>query len=184
MSFNAFWQRRYSTPPYDLHHNPFGFKHGMGSDISAHLPFLEFLARQCYHITEFGTRGCCSTSAFIKGCKGKVVSYDIETRSDIENLKQLHLPCEWEFHLQSTIDPNLDIEETDLLFIDTDHTYEQVKQELELHGNKVKKYIVFHDTYSFSKIIPAIDEFLATHPQWKVTYNVIFNHGLMVIEHE
>ena len=36
----------------------------------------------------------------------------------------------------------IEIEETDLLFIDTYHAYQQIKGEFELHGNKAKKYII------------------------------------------
>ena len=60
------------------------------------------------------------------------------------------------------------IEETDILLVDSDHTYEQVEAELRLHANKVKKYILFHDTtlygdvsqYGGKGIWPAIQELL------------------------
>jgi hypothetical protein len=45
--------------------------------------------------------------------------------------------------LEATI-PN-----TDLLFIDTLHTYFQLLSELNLHSANVNKYIVLHDTTSF-----------------------------------
>src|SRR5262249_15621011 len=44
-----------------------------------------------------------------------------------------------------------DIEETDLLFIDTWHVYEQLRQELRRHAGKVRKYIVLHDTTTFGE---------------------------------
>lgn len=187
--FNTFCAQRYNHQPYDLSHNNFGFKHTNGSDISAHLPFLEFLARQCNHITEFGARYCYSTCAFIKGCRGKVVSYDIQNYPPIEELKNMKLPCKWEF-IQADTSKLESIEETDLLFIDTLHTYNQVKKEL-LHVNKVKKYLGFHDTYSqgkFSLDVPnepgIIQAILELPPEWKLVYNVDFNHGLSIYQRE
>lgn len=182
MNFKDFLSNKLLHIPYDLNHNPFGFKYTIGSDISAHMPFLTFLALQCNHITEFGTRECYSTVAFLQGCKENVVSYDIIETNDIIVLKNITTPCKWSFILHNTIDPNLTIDQTDLLFIDTLHTYDQVKQELLLHSNKVNKYIVFHDTFSFPEINIAIDEFLQENNQWKLVYNVIFNHGLKVLQ--
>jgi hypothetical protein len=46
----------------------------------------------------------------------------------------------------------LEIEETDLLFLDTWHVYEQVRDELKLHANKVRKYICFHDIVSWGEV--------------------------------
>ena len=97
---------------------------------------------------------------------------------------------------------NIEIEETDLLFIDTLHEYEQIKKELELHGNKSRKYIIFHDTECFKfrnernpdvygqtkedklGIVPAIMEFLELNPHWKV-HEVFTNcNGLTVLKRD
>jgi len=43
----------------------------------------------------------------------------------------------------------VNIEETDLLFIDTDHRYQHLMQELVMHSPNVKKYIIMHDTSGF-----------------------------------
>jgi len=87
---------------------------------------------------------------------------------------------------------SLRIEPTDMLFIDTDHNYKQLKSELAIHHDKVKKYIVFHDTYTCGLkhaedpnergILTAIIEFMTDHPEWKFKYHVINNNGLTVIE--
>jgi hypothetical protein len=91
----------------------------------------------------------------------------------------------------------VEIEETDLLFIDTWHCYEQLKTELALHHKKVRKYIAFHDTYTYGLIaednynekspsglglLPAIIEFMNENPQWKFKMNVTNNNGLMILE--
>jgi hypothetical protein len=185
-TFEEFKQERYQEAPYDLASNPYGFNRLGGSDISAHLPFLEYLAGQCSIITEFGTRDCYSTAAFIAGCypwpTGTVYSYDVITTPAIEELNKLELPCNWIFNKHSSIQEGFKIRPSDLLFIDTDHTYEQVQAELQ-HASLVKKYIVFHDTFSFPAIVPAINEFLdKSKGEWKKVYEVKFNHGLTVLE--
>ena len=85
----------------------------------------------------------------------------------------------------------IEIEETDLLFIDTYHTYGQLSKELELHGNKSRRYLIFHDTVTFGErgedhkkpgIIKAIDEFLWENKHWSVRESFINNNGLVVLE--
>jgi hypothetical protein len=199
-NFEEFRRERYQKRPWDYPWNPFGFNRdtacGGTSDISAHLPLLEFLAKQCTYCVEFGVRDAYSTAALISGCKGLVTSIDISFSSAINKLlKMKHngdLPCPWQFVQANTPDETLDFGYPQLLFIDTLHTYGQIKKELELHGNKPHKFLVFHDTYSQGAnsldvvgevgIMPAIEEFMAENPQWKEIYRANFNHGLLVLE--
>ena len=81
MEFKEFKRVRYETPAFDFAENKLGFafhKNQPGySDISAHLPLLEYLASKCIHITEFGTRDGFSTCAFMSGlqkAQGKLVN--------------------------------------------------------------------------------------------------------------
>lgn len=186
-----FYSQRVSQQPYDFTNNPFGFKNTNGSDISAHMPLLSFIAKDCQHITEFGTRECYSTAAFLLRCPGKVVSYDINIYQDILTLQQIVSKEKWQFIQKNTLDPDLEIEQTDFLFIDSLHTYKQVKGELK-QSKFVNKYIGFHDTFSQgqeSLDIPntkginfAINEFLEENTEWTVVYEVFFNHGLVILE--
>jgi hypothetical protein len=78
------------------------------------------------------------------------------------------------------------------LFIDTLHTYNQLKQELTLHGNKAQKYIAFHDTYTFGLrgednvdkkgLMTAIIEFMTENPHWKFKIHKTNNNGFTVLE--
>jgi hypothetical protein len=167
MTFEEFKDVRYNEPPYDFARNAQGFARGLGSDISAHLPFLEYMARQCFYIVEFGTRDCYSTVAFLSGKPHSVTSYDIITTPSIETLKELKKPTEWVFKQQSTIEPDLVIPQCELLFLDTLHTYEQVKKELEMHASQVRCWLLFHDTVSFPEVKTAIDEFMSKNSHWK-----------------
>jgi cephalosporin hydroxylase len=200
MNFSEFVQPRRDCPPADFEGNPIGFNR-LGdnvcsfSDMSAHLPILQYFASLCNHCTEFGTRRCCSTIALLQGAKSKVVSYDVAKHPDITTLENIEdKPCTWQFKLQDTTDPNHQIETTDFLFVDTLHTYEQVKKELELHADQVGKFIAFHDTTSQGTqsldvpgaegILRAIHEFLVAHPEWKPIYEARFNHGLIIVQKE
>lgn len=151
-------------------------------NIDRHLPLLRFLASKCQHITEFGTDEGFSTTAFL-AAKPKVLhSYDLHFNhpSLKEVTKSQPLASHWCHHEGDTLDA--DIEETDLLFIDTDHTYEQVIGELTLHGDKARKFIALHDIVTFPCIVPAIREFLSTRTHWIVREWSLIQSGMAVLE--
>lgn len=162
------------------------------SDIVLHLPVIEWFASLCDHCTEFGMRHGHSTTALIAGCKKTVVSYDIERYPTVDLLSGMQLPCEWQFRLGDT--GEVEIEETDLLLIDTLHIYDHVKKELAKSGDKARKFLVFHDTHTCGLkdasgpnpnaegILRAIVEFRRGNPQWKTAYSTTVNNGLLVLE--
>lgn len=164
------------------------------SDIIEHLPFLEFLSRQCNHVTEFGVRDACSTTALITGCKETVISYDLNRTNAIDQLESSDLPCKWKFIQGNTIEESLAIDETDFLFIDTLHTFKQVESELQLHGHRVRRWIGFHDITTQGEksldmpgeegINRAIKEYMEKNTEWKPVYRSMFNNGLLVIERD
>ena len=82
----------------------------------------------------------------------------------------------------TTIADKLEIEQTDLLFIDTDHTYEQCSKELKMHGHKVNKYLMFHDTTLCVELNKAISEFIEATKEWKIKEVLTNNNGLTVLE--
>lgn len=153
------------------------------SDVHMLLGLLRGAAEGCKHVTEFGTKDCTTTSAFL-AAGAKVVSYDIERCPEVDAIKAL---CNgnFEFHMQSTLEAN--IEPTEILFIDDLHTYAHVKRELDLHADKVSKLIFFHDTESFGwrgegggpGIRPAIDEFRLQHPEWEMVLDTEKSYGLL-----
>jgi len=140
------------------------------SDINENLPVLRKYADECEHVTEMGTRTGVSTWAIVSSNATTIVLYDRDPR--VGGWLEPHFLCCQEtgknitFHCIDTVDPRVDIEETDLLFIDTYHYYDHLKKELKMHGMKAKKYLVFHDTAhpKFTKELnPAIDEFMEEH---------------------
>jgi hypothetical protein len=150
------------------------------SDINQHLPTLKRYSDECNHITEMGVRWVVSTYAFMMGKPKKLISIDIDSIEkygisvdDLENLA-LDNGIEFEFVIADT--RKIEIDETDLLFIDTYHVYEQLKIELNLHGNKAKKYIIMHDTEERGErgqdgglgLNLAINEFISENPHWTI----------------
>jgi hypothetical protein len=162
------------------------------SDINEHLPTLAKYSSECSHITEMGVRYIVSTYALLMGKPKKMISYDIQM-CNWEYVRDLVKEnTDFQFYIGNTLE--IEIEPTELLFIDTLHNYTQLKQELELHAHKVSKYIIFHDTTSFENvgesysgkpetgIWPAIQEFLEKNSQWVIKERFMNNNGLTVIE--
>ncbi|MDB4396133.1 class I SAM-dependent methyltransferase [bacterium] len=113
------------------------------TDINEHLETLFNYGSNCETITEFGSRYGDSTVALLNSNPKAMVSYDL-FKSDFINT--IHND-NYKFVLGDSLEVN--IEETDLLFIDTLHRYFQLFNELGLHAKKVRKYIILHDTVSF-----------------------------------
>jgi len=160
------------------------------SDIHEHLPVLERYAINCDTICEMGVRKGISTWTFLNARPKKLVSYDKEYSQDLEKHKEYAKKegLDYEYIVQDVLQTQID--EYDFLFIDTWHTYTQLKQELKLHANKAKKYLAFHDVFTFGErgedgrdlgLIPAIMEFLRDNPQWKISYYTPKNNGLLVL---
>jgi len=158
------------------------------SDINEHIPVLTKYANLCEHVTEFGTRTGVSTWAWLASKAKTIRCFDID--KNVEKYLQQHKVAmkehvpdkDFTFTCVSTISEKLEIEPTDLLFIDTDHTYEQCSKELKIHANKVKKFIIFHDTTLYPKLNKAIEEFLNSNKNWNTREILTNNNGLTVLE--
>ena len=168
----------------------------MSSDINEHLPTLKQYASECDVVMELGVRTGNSTFALLSGLPKKMRSFDIGPFCNKIICKDLAEAngIDWQF-IQENVLTTDKIEECDLLFIDTLHSYFQLKKELELHGNKSRKYIVLHDTFTFGKrdeftpagqpnlgLLPAIFEFLDNNKHWAVHKIYDNNNGLMILK--
>jgi len=162
------------------------------SDINEHLPVLARYSQQCDHITEFGTRGGVSTTALLMS-SAQVVSYDIQKSCACNGLQKM---AGDRLRLEAADTTTMPfIEPTDLLFVDSKHTEEQVFTELSRHGHQVAKWIILHDTSapfgdmdeaggSGKGVNAGIRRWLATeHGQrWHEALRLTNNHGLVVLE--
>jgi hypothetical protein len=175
-----------------------------GRAISAHLPRLRALADGCDVAIEFGVKKGGSASALLLGAK-RVISYDIIETAEARALQKIAGP-RWDYRIEDSRAAVFGA--ADLLFVDSLHTYAQVKLELQLHAAKIRRWLVFHDSITFGSIgadgetgahlwtyergmtvpphamgiRPAIDEMMAADPSWRVVQHYTDSHGLLVLE--
>lgn len=176
------------------------------SDINEHIPAIIKYGSECETITEMGVRGIFSTWGWLACSPKWLKCYDLHNPSkwggDIQSVYDTAEAYEIPFTFEEKDVLKIEIEETDLLFIDTWHAYDQLKKELELHSDKVKKYICFHDTTSYEfideslghenswgkpssgkGIWPAIEEFLEENKdKWVLKERFKNNNGFTIIE--
>ena len=166
------------------------------SDINEHLPVLRKYSEECDTIVELGVRAVVSTWAFLSGRPKKLISVDIKHPNEYDSIdlplvEEISKEMNIEFNFILSDSRTVDIPECDLLFIDTVHTYNQIKKELEVHSQKVKKYIILHDTETFRTIgeintevgiWPAVEEFLLINKEWEIAEELKNNNGLTIIK--
>lgn len=183
------------------------------SDMFEHVETLRALASECETVTEMGFRSGVSAVAMLSGRPKRMVSYDISDNwcgvayQDIVADLAIGARLDWKFVLGDVL--RLDIEETEMLFIDTLHTKNQLAAELRRHSSKAKKYMVFHDVVTFGRsgedgspggLMDAIEEFLypasssfdslislnatkrVVNPDWKIREIYHNCNGLAVLE--
>jgi len=178
-------------------------------DINEHLETLRKYASKCKHVTEMGTRFAISTYALLIAKPEKVISIDLNYHffkpyeKEILNFANL---CNTNFQFIEGDVLKMDIEETDLLFIDTLHTYNQLSKELRKHEKNVKKWICLHDTITFGEkdedfykngeisefiknekiekqgLYNALSDFLAENKNWIIKEHFTNNNGFTIIE--
>lgn len=158
------------------------------NDIWEHMGTLRRLAAECAHITEIGTRTGNSATAFLMGLAdrggGIMHSYD-------KAGQEFHPPAipgvTWTFHQANSHDESCKPEPTELLFIDGCHRYDSVRQDLR-HAAIASRYVILHDTEEERDrmygdgVVRAMNEFLQTHPEWRIKERCHNNNGLTVLE--
>lgn len=169
---------------YHLKHHP---------AMSFHLPKLLELADQCESILEFGVHHVGSTWAFLKSAKNRghpaapirITSVDITKTKEVDDaaLAALADKVIWEFVRSNTLTYK-PTQNYDMLFIDDLHDRIHVKRELDIHGDRINKFIVFHDTTQHADLKDAINDYVNEHPHWKVVYVTEEMCGLTVIQRE
>lgn len=122
------------------------------SDIKEYMDMLFEVSKECYHITEMGVREVNTTWAFLYGLflsekqPKRLVSYDLYYHPNIELASKIAIESGVDFEFIKGNTGEVVIEHTNLLFIDTEHTYQHLMKELRLHSDRVSNYIFVHDT--------------------------------------
>lgn len=194
--------------------NVYEYHHRNPSDINEHLPRLRELASECSSVVEIGVRSIVSTWSMLYGLVESNEPTKVYLAIDLEDppyekllmAKAIAAKNRVSFHFLRANDMKIDPIPTDLLFIDSLHTYCHLTYELEHFSPLVNKYIALHDTSApwgdrddsvyfgdYSEypasinrekrgLWPAVEDFLATHPEWQLKARHLNNHGLTVLE--
>ncbi len=93
------------------------------SATGPHLPRLRALAEGCDLAIEFGVKKARSSAALLMGAS-RVISCDLIETREARLLAQIAGP-RWDYRIESSI--TADLPPCDLLFVDSLHTYAQVK---------------------------------------------------------
>ncbi len=183
------------------------------SDIYEHVPTLRSLAKECSSVTEIGLRSLVSTWGILLGLsesshtQRSYVGIDIEP-PPFEKLSLAQTASQENgiaFQFLQANDMDIDIEPTEMLFIDSLHTYCHLTFELEKFSPKVSQYIALHDThwpevmddpsykgdyseypaeYDRTKkgLWLAVADFLERHPEWILAEDHKNNYGLTILK--
>lgn len=204
-----------NSPAQDELRRNYEFHCTHSSDIYEHVHVLRDLAKHCSTVTEIGLRTMNSTWGILQGLSENpadsrvYIGIDLEhPPSDIFNsAKRLAEANDISFFFVNANDMAIDIDPTELLFIDSMHTYCHLTYELEKFSSKVTKYIAMHDTdepWGFiddfqqyhgdkSEYPPEIDrnkyglwqavlDFLEKHPEWTLHERRLNNHGFTILK--
>lgn len=157
------------------------------SDFNEHVPRLRELATGCDHVVEFGKRRGVSSVAILAGQPKRFTSYDTKTDSQVSGLKNHMGSCEFRFVQGDSL--QVDIEECDLLFLDTIGTGQRLYDELKRHSPRCRKRICFHDTEVYGLngegggpgMLAGMRRFLQEHLEWSVMEHHTNNHGFTIL---
>lgn len=184
------------------------------SDINEHIPILREMSYECSSVAEIGVRSLVSTWGILQGLsenentKKSYLGIDVEKPPDekLKKAKRLSREHGIEFTFWHVNDMHIQLEPTDMLFIDSLHTYCHLTYELETFSRNIGKYICLHDTsdpwgnqnditytgdyseypaaYDRTKagLWPAVVDFLKKHPEWSLFKQLTSNHGFTILK--
>jgi hypothetical protein len=156
----------------------------MTGDITNRLDWLVKMFSGLESITEFGAYQGCSTAAWLKCRPKKLTTIDITRNLDEDEYLEIAKGLRIDFRYIIANDLDIEIEETDLLFIDTMHTADHTYLELTSHAAKSKRYLAFHDVHPTRfGTQEGLDRWHAEQPTpWNVVYHDIEDCGFLVLE--
>ena len=151
------------------------------ADICEHMETLLRYAMMVDSVVEFGVRAGASSTAWMKAKVKRVRCYDVD-QCDIAFFREHAAANGMDYDFIRADDLTVEIDPVDLLFIDTHHTYPQLTAEMDMHGDKVRKYIICHDTTYAPECYTAITDYINRNPQWRIKEHYANNNGLTILE--
>lgn len=164
------------------------------SDVFMHCPTIREFASRCQHVTELGLNSSGVCISIMAGQPPMFIAYG-KNQNIIDALAKKLPESAGRTHLKVRIgDPlSIQIEQTEMLVLDTYHSYSQLKQELLKHAGSVTKYLVIVSSYAFASrgedgnspgIMDAVLEFLEKNNHWEIVFNERKNNGLLILQRE
>jgi len=160
------------------------------SDVKNLLGIYEKYAKKCDSITEFRRGNNPTSLCFAVSRPKKLCLYNESGFVFKEEVGIALSECEYVSDKSRSL--TIEIDETDLLHLDTKHNYDRVLSELKNHHSKVKKYILIHDYYTFGDkgddgrfpgIKKAVSDFIDWSGNgWKIIEENSASNGLVVLE--
>lgn len=159
-------------------------------DLNEHLPRLRRLAEQVDHVTEFAKRRE-STVAFLAGRPKVLRSYQQERDRAINRAHAWAAKAGVDVKIEnkSSRQAGPTIEETDLLWIDEEHTGARLRQQLDAYAGQVRRFIVLHDTQLHGEkgqdggpgLLTALRRWMRENPEWSVIEHTPDQYGLTIV---
>lgn len=195
---------RPATPDTAVDHNLdtlFDTVKAQPRDLDQHADKLRELAGQVDHVTTFCKRR--EWDVFLAaGRPNALRSHNQESNDPL--IRTLHQVIERtetrpdadrrirEYATDNHDSLGIEIEETDLLVLDTEHTADRLDAELARHAERVRRWIVIRPTAAFGEhgecpgqqcagLLPALRRFMRQNPRWSVIYHSAAQFGLTVL---
>lgn len=155
----------------------------MVGDMYRRMDFIVHRFSNLDSIVEFGPYEGCSTAAWIMARPKKFITVDQGIKLNIQEYDAAAKEVGVDFQFILGNDLDIEIEPTDLLFIDTMHTAEHTYNELNRHAVKVKKYLAFHDVNPTRfGTLEGIQRWWLNNSNWKLDYQDFDDCGFMVLK--
>lgn len=174
-----------AVPDFKTVDEAFDIVRNVPRDFDQHMLALRSFANRCETVTELSIRRE-SALALLASTAKMVVSYNSEDRDGILTKARAMRKGSLSFPDPMKVQ---EIGETDLLFLNDQHTGERILWQLKTMAPKVKHYIVLHNTGIFGEqgeggtpgLLVACRQFMRERPEWSVVHHSADQYGLTVM---
>ena len=155
-----------------------------GKDYTAQHDVIKLKASECQTYRELGImQGATAAAAVVAGFKDlHLIDVDLKNFNEFKPIferENIKMKVDGKSSLSYRSE---DLPEVDFLLIDSLHVPGHLKQELKIHAPRVKKYILFHDTFSKTSLHKEVLFYIKTRPQWEVVEYYEKNVGYTLIK--
>lgn len=162
------------------------------NDVNQHLPKLIELAKQCDTVEEITRRHETTIALAVaapKKLRSRLYGFGVDDKMKRQIVYLVPPETEFDFVTSEKYEPTWDIEECDMFFYKCPHNYHDLQVDLPRWAEKVKRFIVIHDTQAHGakwegEIGPGLSagmKDLVDTGKWFVAYHSGEQWGLTVL---